>query len=36
MAYISISIQNNHRVAVDDGYEVIYEVSFGAIVYDLE
>ena len=36
MAYISKSIQDNHRVTIDDGYKVIYEVSFGAIVFDLE
>ena len=36
MAYISKSIQDNHRVTIGDGWEVIYEVSFGAIVFDLE
>ena len=30
------SIQDNHRVTNDDGWEVIYEVSFGTIVFDLE
>ena len=34
MAYISKSIQDNHRVTID-GEEVIYEDSFGAIVFDL-
>ena len=32
MAYIFKYIQDNHRVTIDDGYEVISEVSFGAIV----
>ena len=36
MAYISKSIQDNHRVTIDGGLEVIYDVSFGAIVFDLE
>ena len=36
MAYISKSIQDNHRVTIGDGQEVMHEVSFGAIVYDLE
>ena len=36
MAYISKSIQDNHRVTIDDGWEVIYKVSFGTIVVDLE
>ena len=36
MAYISKSIQDNHRVTIGDGQEVIYEVSFGAIVFDLD
>ena len=36
MAYISKSIQANQSYYIDDGYEVIYEVSFGTIVFDLE
>ena len=35
MACISKSIQDNHIVTIDDGQEVIYEVSFGAIAFDL-
>ena len=34
--YISKSIQDNHRVTIDDGYEVIYEVSFGGVCFYLE
>ena len=33
---ISKFIQDNHKVTIDDGKEVIYEVSFGTIVFDLE
>ena len=34
MAYVSKSIQDNHIVTIDDGQEVIYEVLYGAIVFD--
>ena len=36
MGYISKSIQDNHRITIDDGQEVMYEVSYGTIVFDFE
>ena len=36
MAYISKSLKDNHIVTIDDGQKVLYEVSYGAIVFDLE